>query len=95
MACDFWELAGYDAFAFLHRDDLVHRDLRQLIYSAAGPGDFERGDLGAMTQTEQDPGVAGLHVAAAAFHLLESRHSLGSEFERRADAVTVGLGSNQ
>src|SRR5579872_2094308 len=60
-----------NAASFFNRNNLIGRHVRELIDLTARPGDFERFDFWALAQAEMNPRIAGRHITAAAFGLLE------------------------
>ncbi len=69
---------GHYSGAFFHGDDLIYGQVGQLLYLAAGPGDFERFDFSALAEAEENSRIAGRHVAHPAFGLLDMHESFGS-----------------
>lgn len=94
-AGDPWKRMRNNARAFLHGDDGIDWDISQLVYLAAGPGDYEQIDLRTLAQSEMDPWIAGRHVARSALCLVHLDDSAGGQPENRANPVAVGFGAYQ
>src|ERR1700727_1566399 len=104
IACDdyrdssgrhFGERMGNHARAFFDRDDGIDGYVCQLIDLAAGPGDYQRLDLGSLAQAKMNSRIAGRHIAASALGLLYMHEPFRSQFQYGAGAVPVGFRPDQ
>src|SRR5215469_10368966 len=87
--------SGHDSGTFLDGDDAVARDVGELVDLAAGPGDFQRIDLGASSQAKMNARIAGGHIAHATFGLFDVRDAVGGQLERRTNPIAIGLSADE
>src|SRR5450432_2737108 len=85
----------YNSRAFLDRNNLVNRHIRQTVNLPAGPGNLQGLDLGALAEAKENARIAGRHVAHATFGLFYVHESFRGEFQRRADPISIGLRTDQ
>src|SRR5580698_3019134 len=86
---------GGDSFAFANRDDLVHLEVRQVLYRTAGPADFYLVDFLFCPQSKVQPQVMGRAVATAAPHLVEADKVSRPQPNSRSNSIAIAARSYQ
>src|SRR5258708_4926654 len=86
---DFRKLMRHNPRAFFDRDDFIDGHVGQLFHQSGGPGNFQRIDLGAFAQPEENAWIARRHIAHSALGLLDARNSFRRQLQRSADAVAI------
>jgi len=92
---NFRELTRHNTCSLLYRNELIDRQIAQVVYPSAWPGDFERLDSCVLPQAKMDARIAGRHIAHATLGLFYLCHAFRSQFQRSTDSIPILFRSDQ